>query len=770
MIRQLCLVLALLLPAVVVGQTRPEPLTIRNALLEAKWESAAGRFSLTERASRRTFLKDGQIPGEGGAANVLAVADKTFGDGEAIVVTRPDGNRATVALFPNLPFALIRLSLHNGGAGATVIKQAQAFSGAVDLGQPVADLVTLGTGGLLAPDKNPGSYVWLAVAEPRSGLGVVGGWLTHERGSGVVFSKVKEGQVWLEGRIDYGRLSLEPGQTEALETFAVGCFNDARLGLESWAETVAKVHAIKLRPQPAGYCTWYSQPHGGASDAQHLQELAIFAATNLAPFGFSVVQIDDGWQEGVKTNGPRRNFTTHRPNGPYPDGMQASANQIKSLGLTPGIWFMPFAGTSCDPFFKDHQDWFVKREDGAPYETAWGGTCLDMTQPGAQDYLRSNVRRIGQEWGYRYFKMDGLWTGTGTKQIYVNNGYREDGIGDAVFHNPKKTNLEAYRDGLRLVREAAGQDVFFLGCCAPQNMRSYGAAMGLVDAMRIGPDNGSGWRSLRTGPTYGSRQYFLHGRVWYNDPDPLYVRAGVPLNQAQLICSWVALSGQMNLSSEWLPGLPPERLDLLKRTLPGHGLLPRPVDLFDEPVPRLWLLSDDRHTPRRDVLGLFNWSDQDQTFDTSLERIGLAVDREYVAFDFWGNRFLPSIKSKLNVSVPKQSCVVLALRPARNEPQVLSTSRHVTQGIVDVLEEKWHEQNNTLSGRSRVVGGDPCELRVSALRTGKSWQVDRVEVSPEDQAAGVRANSKQQNGQVRVAITSAVSREVVWHIRFRAAD
>ena len=43
---------------------------------------------------------------------------------------------------------------------------------------------------------------------------------------------------------------------------------------------------------------------------------------------------------------------------------------------------MPFAGNYNDPYFKDHQDWFAKGPDGKPYETAWGGTCLDMTQAG----------------------------------------------------------------------------------------------------------------------------------------------------------------------------------------------------------------------------------------------------------------------------------------------------------------------------------------------------------------------------------------------------
>jgi len=83
---------------------------------------------------------------------------------------------------------------------------------------------------------------------------------------------------------------------------------------------------------------------------------------------------------------------------------------------------------------------------------------------------------------------------------------------------------------LKLVREAAGDDIFFLGCNVAQNMRTLGGSFGLLDAMRIGPDNGRNWSAICRGPFSGSNLYFLHGRVWYNDPDPIYVRDSVPLD------------------------------------------------------------------------------------------------------------------------------------------------------------------------------------------------------------------------------------------------
>ena len=59
----------------------------------------------------------------------------------------------------------------------------------------------------------------------------------------------------------------------------------------------------------------------------------------------------------------------------------------------------------------------------------------------------------------------------------------------------------SFDDCLRLVREAAGPNVFLLGCNIPQNMRSFGGAFGLVDAMRVGPDTGSS----RIGAPHASR-------------------------------------------------------------------------------------------------------------------------------------------------------------------------------------------------------------------------------------------------------------------------
>lgn len=741
------------------GLANAAPLDFDAGFASVQVDPAAGSFSARFHLPGNPTLSAGKLPGgTGGTAKLVDVADSRFGTGKAVDIAYPNGNRDSLAAYPGLPFLLFRSVLRNPGDSPLVLNRVAGPSAAVQLGRSPAALRTLGTGGLLEPAQNPGSYAFLAVVDPATRSGIVGGWLTHDRGSGVVFSPVAADTVTLDAALDYGRLRIAPRMEASTETFALGAFADARLGLEAYADAVARQHAVRLPPQPSGYCTWYMEKHGGACDERFLAELSAYAAEHLKPFGFDFVQIDDGWQDGIKQNGPKKNFTTHASTGPYPTGMKAAADSLKQHGFTPGIWFMPFAGTHDDPFFQAHADWFARGPDGKPYDTPWGGTCLDMTHPGARSHLAGVVRQIAQDWGYTLFKMDGLWTGTATRQIYVNDGYRDDAIGEATLHDPAKTNIEAFRDGLKLVRQAAGPRVFLLGCCVSQNMRSFGGSFGLLDAMRVGPDTGAG----HIGAPHASRLWFLNGRVWWNDPDCVSVRNSTPLDQARLNATFTTIAGDLFYNSDWIPDLPPERLDILQRCMPAHGLASRPVDVFENQPARLWLLSDTRATPRRDVVALYNWDKQATLVDCPAERIGLPPAAEYIAFDFWANKFVPPFRGSVRADLPAGSCRVLAIRPVADHPQLLSTSRHVTQGIIDVSNEKWDPAARVLSGVSRLVANDSCELRIVAPVGEHSWKATAVRIA----AGSAKVSFAQDGPRLRATLLSPVSGEVRWEIGF----
>ena len=585
-----------------------------------------------------------------------------------------------------------------------------------------------GTGGLTPVDGHSGSYAFLAIVEPTTRDGVVAGWITSEQAGGVFRSgKLDDGTPTLIPRLDYGKFQTRG--REMRERLVVGAFDDCRFGLECYADAIAKHYSIVPRTDAlVGYCTWYTEKHGGACDENSIKKLAQALVDDFGAFGFQYLQIDSQWQSGDTKVGEKKNFTQSN-SGVYPSGMKATADYIESLGLKAGLWLAPFAGSSDDPYFADKLDLFVKsavddptsggmtlpQKKGEPYETYWGGTPYDMSNPKARDYVRSVVERITKEWNYKYLKTDALWTGAAVKILYENNEYKPDDMGAQLFFDPTRTNIENFRTGLDVLREAS-DGAFILGSVASQNLRTLASSYGRIDAMRIGPDNSSDWNRMRVGFKCATNRYFYNGRVWRNDPDPVYARTSIPLERAQLSASWTALTGQLFALGDWVPDYDAERIDLVRRCIPNHlRNSVRPVDLFDVDMARVWLLSD---APRY-VVGLFNWEDASETsFELTPKKIGLPEYNEkgkkveqYVAFDFWNNEFIEPF-TELKTTVPKESCKILAVRAVEDRPVLLSTSRHITQGLLEVQSEEWNSDEQTLTIVTEIPRGLSYELRV----------------------------------------------------------
>ena len=249
--------------------------------------------------------------------------------------------------------------------------------------------------------------------------------------------------------------------------------------------------------------------------------------------------------------------------------------------------------------------------------------------------------------------------------------------------------------------------------------------------MHVGPDFNHDGQGVRSGPLRGSRMYFMNGKIWWNDPDPTKVRTSnegcvadpsingaVTLDQARLTTSWVSLTGQFFLLSDWLPNLPQERLEVLRRTLAHHNATARPVDYFDNPLANTWLVTDAQDGVRRDVIGVFNFYGEPLKVDYTCSKIGLEPGKTYHAFDFWANTPLPDFHGRFQASIEPNACRVVAVRADEGHPLLISTSRHVTQGIIDVTGEKW--SGNALSGASQLIANDPYELRIAGSTDGGS--------------------------------------------------
>jgi hypothetical protein len=750
--------------------------SISNYLLTVTFDVKSRSLSVIRNSDNKTFIRNLIPYGATSAFRKEVARDSAFGAGNSLIISTEGGGTVSFALYPSQPFLFINQSVINSGESVLDIQNLNPVSFSVDLNKPATELKTLGTGGLLSPDNNPGSYVFLTTVDPVTRNGVVTGWLTNEKGSGVVFSGIKDNLVEIKARIEYGHFRLPSGKSETTETLLIGYFDDARSGEEQFADAIVKQQNIRLKPRSATYCTWYSEKNGGAGSESSTLELTSFISSRLKSFGLEVIQIDDKWQGGGPFNGPQRGFDRTDPKGGYPNGMKITADAIRKEGLTAGIWWMPFARNHQAPEYKNRQHWFAYRPDGKPFETAWGGTSLDLTLPEVQNHI-SEMAKTLHGWGYNYFKMDGLWTGTVTEQVYINDGYKNDSIGNSKpLFNPFKTQIEAFRDGLKILRKAAGDEVFFSGCCVSQNMRSFGASFGLVNSMRIGPDYNADGEGIRTGVIRASRLYFLNGKVWWNDPDPSILRGSgksaadpsVPstegLSKSRMLPSFVAVSGQFFLSSDWLPDLPDNRLEIMKRCMASHNGYARPVDAFDKPLPSVWLASDSQTGTPRNVIGLFNWDTTALEIVCPIARTGLDDKTAYYAFDFWENKTLPDVNGLLTRKLPPESCSIIAVRPRSGHPVVVSTSQHVTQGMIDLLLEEW--KDGTLSGTSMIIGGDNYELRIAGINDGGNHKVTEVKVIDPPQETSIEVLPQTEKGWLRVLIKTKKSEIVNWQIKF----
>ncbi|MGB7159453.1 MAG: chondroitinase-B domain-containing protein [Tepidisphaeraceae bacterium] len=787
-----------------------EPAMLKNDHLTARMDNGrliieAGRGGAKVVATLADEVTRGGEP----AVRAAKVAD-AYGESDAIEVVGKDATQQ-VWLPKGQPFALTRVRLSNNGAAPLKMKDLSVVTFTVEGGASGESAKLFGSDGPVSAAEGKTSYVFLSLADAKTRAGMVSGWLTHEKGSGIVeaakppFETKPQGPgqaaegLKFDARSEFGHLTIAPGKTQESETFAIGFFDDVRDGLEAFADVTAKLNDIKLPPVPNGYSTWY---HAKALDQERMARLAKFARENrLNEYGLNFLQIDDQWQVH------RRDFVTHKTGekATYPDGMKKTAEAINASGFTAGLWITPFGWQGQDKqddkvvpnqtSLKDKPDYFVKRaDDGSIYQVRWAGDCLDMSNPKARQFLAETIGRMTNDWGYKLLKIDGLWAGMAVKILYPSPTYRDDGLGDAVFYDNTKTNAEVYRDGLKLVRETAGPDTFLLGCNIAQNMRTMGGSVGLVDAMRVGPDIGATWEKVVRCAIPATWLYFWNGRVWWNDPDCLMLRDPLTLENGRAWASWIALSGQMNLVSEWLPDLPPERLDVYKRTIPNHNRrAARPVDLLEGKLARVWHLSYDVGDGRQDVVALFNWNapakgattkpangavQEEPTASESatvgagpanitldLKDVGLDASQTYLAFDYWGNQFLePIVGGKASLKLQPGTCKVIALKRQLDRPQLIGTNRHVSQGAVDLSGVKWNGATQTLSGTSRVVGGDDYELRLS---TGSAaGRLSTATVSSAGDGKGVAVTSKQDGQHVRVTITSEATRDVVWEIRF----
>ena len=493
---------------------------------------------------------------------------------------------------------------------------------------------------------------------------------------------------------------------------------------------------------PSGWCSWYFFYQEINED--EIKTAAKWIAENLKDFGVQYVQIDDGWQGTGHGLGENRDWSTI--NSRFPSGMDGLAAYIKSLGLKPGIWLAPH-GQSNEAVVKNHAGVFLMKPDGTTASNTWEGKFLvDPSTPESQKYLKDLFAKLSS-WGYEYFKIDG--------QPVVVREYKNK---KNFMKNPADDTDGLYRDTLKSIRAGIGPNRYLLGCwVVPLE------GVGLMNGSRIGADVLPNWDGFKFAMRATMQYYFLHNVAWYADPDVFIVRSPLPLEQARAWATLQGLTGQAALMSDRLVDLSAERVELIKRVYPAVDI--RPLDLFSsDRNKRIWDLKVNHLGREYDVVGFFNF-DETKSLSSYLswKDLGLPEDRPVHVFDFWNKEYLGAWEKGISVDLGPTSTRVLTVMPATDQVQLLSTSRHITQGWVDLISQHFDLPRNTYSGKSKLIRNDPYNLWFAFPR-GKNFAIKSAT------AGGLPVRITNHQGWAEVEITSPVTTEVSWNVRFEPAS
>jgi alpha-galactosidase len=449
-------------------------------------------------------------------------------------------------------------------------------------------------------------------------------------------------------------------------------------------ELGSNMGARKWPHVPTGWCSWY-QFFTEVTQEDILRNLDYLAAMHNSTL-LDYIQIDDGYQAEVGDW-----LTVNRK---FPSGMRSLAERITQRGFKPGIWLAPFLVHERSQVYAEHPDWILRDQQEQPVVALWNwdgyNYALDTTHPEVDQWLRKVIGTMVEEWGYEYLKIDFIYAA-------ALRGVR---------HDRQSTSVEAYRRGLELIREVAG-DRFVLGCGAP-----FAPSVGLVDGMRIGPDVAPSWgnpsetgneqpQGLHRAVRSTLANAWMHGQLWANDPDCLMLRARQSeLTEAE-VQSWsaiVALSGGMVLLSDDMGLLESEqeRVALLARTLPPSNLAAVPLGPHVDGIASRAQLTVERSWEHWLIAALFNWGEQE------VEVVFNPTDWDmpgelYHLYDLFSGQHLGPLSGSADLALlPVHGVRLLAAHEDAGRPQFVGSTLHLLGGVVELSEEAWADDTLTL--------------------------------------------------------------------------
>ncbi|MBX7254803.1 MAG: alpha-galactosidase [Candidatus Hydrogenedentes bacterium] len=648
--------------------------------------------------------------------------------------------------YPTEPYLTVQVAFTNTGKKPVRVKALMPWctgdkrNGGFSLGAGTSECQVLENGRNFPGDESPpamtrgaASSMWnLLALNTQNRRSLVAGFLTNDRAyTRIRFDNPTTDETFGEFFKEFSAecvydppVELQPGERLVSEVLYLSIAErDPFEGLERFSRHMAAVNNVSgKRPfSPHGWDSWNTEYRSDINEARVYENLD-FIDKNLKRYGWTHFAIDDGWQnaKGDWEVNPER----------FPNGLRSITDAIHARGMTAGIWIAPFTVNVNSNLAKEHPDWLAAPNAQGREVVNEDDRILDVTAPGALDYVRQVAARISNEWGF-----DALMEADYVYHLLLAEKY----------HDTSLTRVEVFRKGMQALREGMGEDKFIMSF-APLAVTGT-----IADGMRLGNDCAPIWRKdpekwpwgcVET-MTTAARRYYFTPSLWSPDVDCAYFGhdatrarwdvADKPKLTRDQTLAWLTgqvMTGGTVLIGDRFSGLAPDEVAVLQKLLPTVGRA-RPIDLFEADNPQIWHLPVRSAVGNWSILALFNWDESAaKTVPVSFAKLGLDPEGYFTVYGFWEDKYYGIGQKQLEVNIPPGGVRLLALRPYENRPMFLSTNRHFSQGATDFKSLEWNSAARTLHGvfegvantdyTIRILIPDPYKAETISVSTGNA--------------------------------------------------
>ena len=428
-----------------------------------------------------------------------------------------------------------------------------------------------------------------------------------------------------------------------------------------------------FKTPPIGWMTWYAVKFGACEEK--VIKNARWMSENLKEYGANCVWVDWEWchkdMSGSRSDGVD-SFNADKEK--YPNGLKYVSDKIKEMGLTPALW----VGFTVDSAINEYTE---KNPEIILVDEVWwcGRYFFDFSHPKyLNEFLPKALSNV-PKWGYDVVKFDTL-----PASMIIHEKHH------AKMHNPELTTKEAFRGMVKKARSVLGEKCYMLSCAGDNDADVLWGA-DIFDSARVGGDIFKWKEFLEFAVKKTLRFYPLHNNVLYADSDNVVLREEFnSLNQAASRIYFVSMLGLPITFGDEFEVLDEARIELIKECLPILDI--HPMNIYRQTkindVVKI-NLAIEKEWESYNVVNLFNSTEEKKDTEVSLEKdLGLDID-EYIIYDYTKDEFVGIVKDAFNAELEDCESRIFCVRKKTDRPQIISTSRHISQGAAEISGVNW---------------------------------------------------------------------------------